>query len=102
MGIKTTGLINMNSKNSENDFRKSVKTSVDKIEQAKRQKTTVLAQTTYLGTIGFIFILPVIVGSYLGVWLDNKLKGFSISWTISLIIVGIFIGAINVYLFIKE
>ena len=102
MEFKTTGIVMMNTKNTQNDFKKSVKTSVDKIEKAKSEQKTVLAQTTYLGTIGFIFILPVIIGAYLGVWLDNKLKGFSISWTISLIIVGIFIGAMNVYLFIKE
>jgi ATP synthase protein I len=92
----------MKSKNVRDELKKSVKISVNKIEKAKKERPTVLAQTTYLGTIGFIFILPVIIGAYLGVWLDDKLKGFSISWTISLIIVGVFIGAMNVYLFIKE
>lgn len=87
---------------SKNELKKSIQKDIDKLEKAKKERTTALAQTIYLGTVGIIFILPVIIGAYLGVWLDNKLKGFSISWTISLIIVGVFIGAMNVYLFIKE
>ena len=27
----------------------------------------------------------------------SKLKGFSVSWTITLILLGVFIGAVNVY-----
>jgi len=83
-------------------FKNSIKKAVNEIEEAEKNKKNILAQTAYLGTIGFIFILPVIIGAYLGVWLDNKLTGFSISWTMSLIIVGVFIGAVNVYLFIRE
>lgn len=84
-------------------LKKKVQLDVKKIEEAKRNRSTILAQTVYLGTVGIIFILPVIIGAYLGVWLDDKMKNiFSISWTISLIITGVFVGAINVYLFIKE
>lgn len=93
----------MKSNKEGDDLKKSVQISVKKIERAKKNRTTVLAQTIYLGTVGIIFILPVVIGAYLGVWLDNKLTGyFSISWTVSLIIVGVCVGAINVYLFIKE
>ncbi len=88
--------------NKQNELKKSIRSHIEKIEKSKKEHTTILAQTVYLGTIGFIFILPVIMGAYLGLWLDEKLKGFSFSWTISLIIVGIFIGAMNVYLFIRE
>lgn len=92
----------MNSKSKGSKLKKSVEQSIDKMEKANKERSTILAQTVYLGSIGFIFILPVIIGAYLGVWLDNKITGFSISWTINLIILGVIIGAINVYLFIKE
>lgn len=85
-----------------NELKKSVTSSIEKIEKAQKEKKTVIAQTMYLGTVGIIFILPVIICAYIGVWLDNKLTGFSFSWTISLIFLGICIGAINVYLFLKE
>lgn len=89
-------------KNDHQELQESVKSDIKKIEQSKKERATLFAQTVYLGTLGLIFILPVIVGAYLGVWLDNKLKGFSISWTISLIFVGVVVGAINVYFFMKD
>lgn len=83
-------------------LKESLESQFKKLEKSKKEKKNLLAQTIYLGTLGVIFILPVIAGAYIGVWLDNKLKGFSFSWTISLIFLGIVIGAINVYLFVKD
>ena len=60
-----------------------------------------MAQTVYLGTLGLMFALPIVGGAYLGSWLDDKLKGYSVSWTITLILLGVFVGAMNVYLFVK-
>ena len=45
--------------------------------------------------------LPIVAGAYLGAWLDEKLKGYSVSWTITLILIGVFVGAMNVYLLVK-
>jgi len=49
-----------------------------------------------------LFILPVVVAVYVGNWLDSRAEGYSSEWTINLIFIGIFIGAFNVYMFIKE
>ncbi|WP_392537219.1 AtpZ/AtpI family protein [Legionella sp. 227] len=92
----------MTSKNSQNKLRNNVEKSVVKIEKSKKESPTILAQTIFLGTLGILFILPIIIGAYLGVWLDNKLHGYSIAWTINLILVGVFVGAVNVYLFIRD
>ncbi|MGD9153025.1 MAG: AtpZ/AtpI family protein [Gammaproteobacteria bacterium] len=93
---------NSNTQNNHRQLKNKIQSDINKIKQAKKEKLTLLAQTVYLGTLGFIFILPVIIGAYLGVWLDNKLERyFSISWTISLIFLGVIIGAANVYFFIK-
>jgi ATP synthase protein I len=47
-------------------------------------------------------VLPVVAGAYLGRWLDSLLAGYSIRWTLSMIFLGVIIGAVNVYLFIRE
>ena len=88
--------------NDDQDLTKKVKQSIDKMEKARQEQKTILAQTVYLGSLSFLFIVPVIVGAYTGVWLDDHLKGFSFSWTLTLILLGIFVGCVNVYLFIKE
>ena len=49
-----------------------------------------------------LFVLPVIGGAYLGQWLDSLATEYSTRWTLSLILLGIIVGALNVYLFIRE
>ncbi len=73
-----------------------------RIKQADRDRPTLLGYTVYFGTLGLVFVLPLVAGAYLGRWLDKQLSGYSTSWTLSLIIIGIIIGAINVYLLIRE
>lgn len=63
---------------------------------------TFLAQTTYIGTLGLLFIVPVAGGAYLGVWLDGLAEGYSVRWTVGLLLLGVIVGAFNVYLFIRN
>lgn len=80
----------------------SLKKDISRKEKAKREHRTLLAQTIYLGTIGIMISLPIVIGAYLGRWLDERLQGFSFSWTVSLIIIGVFVGATNVYFLLRE
>lgn len=72
------------------------------MQKAEREHPTLISQTVYIGTLGLLFVLPVIGGAYLGHWLDSLATGYSIRWTVSLILLGVFVGAVNVYLFIKD
>lgn len=84
------------------ELRAKVERQVQRMEQAERDRPTLIGQTVYLGAIGLLFVLPVIGGAYLGQWLDSLAAGYSIRWTVSLILVGVVVGAVNVYLFIRE
>jgi len=86
----------------DDDLLKKVDLQVKRIKQARRQKHTVLAHTSYIGVLGLVLVLPMVGGAYLGRWLDSMDTGFTISWTISLILVGVVVGALNVYFLIKE
>ncbi|MEJ2138944.1 MAG: AtpZ/AtpI family protein [Gammaproteobacteria bacterium] len=83
-------------------LRKAVERQARRMQKAERERPTLMGQTVFIGTLGLLFVLPTIAGAYLGLWLDGLAAGYSIRWTISLIIVGVVIGAINVYLFIKD
>jgi ATP synthase protein I len=72
------------------------------MRKAEQERPTLVGQTVYIGTLGLLIVLPVIAGAYLGHWLDGLANGYSIRWTMSLILLGVFIGAMNVYLFIRE
>jgi ATP synthase protein I len=83
-------------------LRRQVERQARRMRQAERDRPTLLAQTAYIGILGLLFVLPVVAGAYLGRWLDSLLAGYSIRWTLSMIFLGVIIGAINVYLFIRE
>lgn len=72
------------------------------MKKARQEQPTLLAQTAYLGTVGLLFVLPVVGGAYLGLWLDEKVDGYSTHWTLGLIFLGLIVGIINVYLFVRE
>ena len=83
-------------------LQRQVENQVKRIKKSRQEKTSILAQTLYLGTLGLVLVLPIIGGAYLGFWLDNRADGYSSRWTLSLLLLGVFIGAVNVYLLIKQ
>ena len=72
------------------------------MKKAERERPNLISQTVYIGTLGLLFVLPVVGGAYLGNWLDSLVQDYSSRWTVSLIITGVCVGAVNVYLFIRE
>ena len=86
----------------EERLRQRLELQARRLRKAESESNTLLAQTVFIGTLGLLFVLPLIGGAYLGRWLDSLAAGYSIRWTVSLILLGVFIGAVNVYLFIRE
>ena len=56
----------------------------------------------YGGTLGLLFVTPIVLGAYLGRWLDTLSEGYSVRWTISFIMLGIVTGAYNAFKFIQR
>ena len=83
-------------------LRNQVEMQARRIRKAERDKSTLIAQTVFTGVLGLLLVLPIVAGAYLGHWLDSLSDGYSVRWTLGFIMLGIIIGAMNVYLFIKE
>lgn len=83
-------------------LRQAVEKQVKRMQRAEKERPTLLAQSVFMGTLALLFVLPVIVGAYLGNWLDNMVEGYSIHWTIGLLFVGLVVGIINAYIYIRE
>ena len=83
-------------------LRQSVERQVKRMQRADKERTSLMAQSVYLGTLTLLFVLPIIVGAYLGNWLDNMAEDYSMHWTLGLIFLGLGVGMLNVYLFIRE
>ena len=86
----------------EDELKRRVERQAKRMKQAEEDQNSLLSQTAYIGTLGLLFVLPIVAGAYLGEWLDELLPGFSEHWTISLILLGVGIGFLNVYLFIRD
>ena len=88
--------------NNERKLEKRIEEQARRMKRAAQESRTVLGQSVYLGVLGVMFVLPVVTGAYLGRWLDSLAPGYQVYWTVSMIFLGVVIGAVNVYLFIRE
>ena len=83
----------------EKRFSEKVKDSADELLKARRERSRFWHYAQMLGVGGWLFVIPVVAGAYLGRYLDGRWGG-NISWTITLIIIGIAIGAYNIWYFL--
>lgn len=76
---------------------------VQRIEEKERRPARfIVGIVLYGGTLGLLFVVPIVAGAYLGRWIDSLMSGYSVRWTISLILLGIALGAYNVMYFLKR
>ena len=87
--------------NEQQKLRQDVERQVKRMQRAEKERPTILAQSVFLGTLGLVFVLPVVAGAYLGRWIDTLFAGYSMQWTLSLMFLGLIVGAVNVYLLMK-
>lgn len=83
-------------------LRQSVEKQIKRMQRAEKDRPTLLAQSVFMGTLSLLFVLPVIAGVYCGNWLDEQMDEYSIMWTIGLMVLGIVIGVLNVYFYVRE
>ena len=83
-------------------LQEKIEQQAKRMEQAEREKSTLLAHTVFLGTLALLFVIPVIAGIFLGRWIDEQLAGYSYRWSVSLLITGVMIGGMNVYLYVRR
>ncbi|WP_282176236.1 AtpZ/AtpI family protein [Vibrio nereis] len=84
------------------DLKKKIEHQTGRMQKAERDRHTLIGQTIYLGTLGLVFVLPIVGGAYLGHWIDSMMEGYSIRWTMSFILLGLMVGMINAYLLIRK
>lgn len=75
---------------------------VERLERHERTRPTLAGLALYGGTLGLLFVVPIVGGAYLGRWIDSMMAGYSVRWTVSLILLGIGLGGYNVYRFVRD
>ena len=74
---------------------------VQRLENRTRRPATWAGLLFSGGVLGLLFIVPIVGGAYLGRWLDTLISGYSVRGTVSLILLGIAVGAYNVFRFLQ-
>jgi len=83
-------------------WRQEVDRNSERLKQAERGRRSLLAHTVFLGSLSVLFLAPLLAGAYLGHWLDSLGEGYTVHWTVNLILLGLAAGVFNVYFFIRK
>jgi len=83
-------------------FRRTVAHKAARHERAVREgDRSVWFSLGLFGLVGWSVAMPTLIGVALGVWLDNRWPG-RVSWTLTLLLVGVIIGCVNAWNWIKQ
>ncbi|HJV50608.1 MAG TPA: AtpZ/AtpI family protein [Noviherbaspirillum sp.] len=88
--------------NDRNKLIDQTRRDVRRLKERERRPATLIGIIFYGGTLGLLFVVPIVGGAYLGRWLDTLAAGYSVRWTVSLIVLGVAVGGYNVYRFVKD
>ncbi|WP_138429860.1 AtpZ/AtpI family protein [Fodinibius saliphilus] len=94
----------MNNENNhtEKAFKESVKKkSQRKLNFRKKDERGLLYGFGMFGLVGWSVAIPTLVLLALGIWIDSTFKG-PYSWTLMLLVLGIMIGCINAWYWVKK
>ena len=83
-------------------LRRSIEKQAGRMQKAEQERPTLMAQTVFLGMLALLLVIPLLIGAYAGLWLDSLQTGYSVRWTVSLMLAGLAVGAWNVYRFIRD
>ncbi|KAA3633249.1 MAG: ATPase F0F1 [Proteobacteria bacterium] len=72
-----------------------------KLRARREQERTTWFWLGMFGLVGWSIAVPTLVGVALGVWIDRRWPGAA-SWSLTLLILGIAIGCLNAWYWIKQ
>ncbi|WP_205720249.1 AtpZ/AtpI family protein [Fodinibius halophilus] len=88
--------------NNKKAFKESVKKkSQRKLNVRKQDERGLLYGFGMFGLVGWSVAIPTLVLLALGIWIDSTFKG-PYSWTLMLLVLGIMIGCINAWYWVKK
>jgi ATP synthase protein I len=90
-------------KEREKEFTETVKSKQErKIEARKDKGKEIWFGLGMFGTIGWAVSVPTLIGVAIGVWLDKRFPGSTISWTLIFLFVGVVLGCLNAWFWIER
>ncbi len=72
-----------------------------KIRSLRENKRSVWFGLGMMGMVGWSVVVPALLGVIIGLWLDKKYPQ-DFSWTLAMLVVGVFIGAIIAWYWVEK
>lgn len=73
-------------------FARNVTRKAERHREAQARPTNVLLWMRAIGIVGWSIVVPTLIGVVVGRWLDARVDVGMVSWTLTLLLVGIAIG----------
>lgn len=84
------------------DFTLDVARKAHRKAEARRvEKRDIWSWLGMFGLVGWSVAIPTLIGVMAGIWLDERFHG-RVSWTLSLLFVGLVLGCINAWRWVRQ
>lgn len=83
------------------ELEKKIKSDVEKKIKAEAEKDDIMFGLGVFGIIGWSISIPMLLGIFLGIYLDKSFQ-MNFSWTLTLLFAGIIVGCLNAWHWIKQ
>lgn len=81
----------------DDEFEVRVERQRARIEQGRREKgQSFWNYVGLIGAVGWSVVVPMLLGTLLGLWLDRKFAAGS-KWTLGLLVFGLLVGCLNAW-----
>jgi len=72
-----------------------------KLKEKRKSKHGIWYGLGMFGLIGWSVVVPTILGTVLGIWLDKRFPGKE-SWTLTFLLIGLIIGCVIAWLWLSK
>ncbi|MFO7973328.1 MAG: AtpZ/AtpI family protein [Candidatus Hydrogenedentota bacterium] len=73
-----------------------------KIRGRQERERAIWSWLGMMGLVGWSVSIPTLAGLALGVWLDKRLPGETISWTLTFLIIGVALGCLQAWYWVQR
>ena len=81
----------------EDEFETTVRKQRERIEEGRKEKgQSFWHYVGLIGVVGWSVVLPMVIGGFLGAWLDGRYETGS-KWTFGLLMLGLLAGLFNAW-----
>lgn len=84
-----------------NEFAQKVREKQERKERARQEQRDIWFGMGMFGLVGWSVTIPTILFLALGIWIDSK-TGSAYSWTLMLLVIGIGVGCLNAWYWVKR